>query len=137
MADIRDWGKFIRSRWDWARFGYQDGFPRGCQFTDLDAAVEFDGRKLYVECKQWDGTGIIPSLPPGNGQLRFLRAHAGLGRTVLIVYGCGVCDNPWAVHQVYRQPPDRFEDWRGMDLGERRKRFKGEIDHAMGLEARR
>lgn len=133
MADIRDWGAFIRSRWDWTRYGYEHGFPRGCQFTDLDAAIEFDGRRLLIETKSWDGTGIVPKPAPDSGQLRFLRDEAGLSKTVLILYGCGACNDPYAIHQIFRRPPDRFEDWRGLEKEERRKLLKQEIDRAMGL----
>jgi hypothetical protein len=134
MGDVRDWGKFIRGRWDWKRFGYEQGFPRNCGFTDVDAATEFDGRRLVIEAKGYDGTGIIPK--PEGGQLDLLRDEAGLGKTVFIVYGCGVCNDPYAIHQVYRRPPDRFEDWRGRDKEERRKLFKAEIDRAMGVNQR-
>lgn len=134
MADIRDFGAFIRGRWDWTKYGYERGFPRGCQFTDLDAAVEFDGRRLLIETKSYDGSGIIPK--PDGGQLRFLRDEAGLGKTVLILYGCGVCNDPYAIHQIYRRAgDDRFEDWRGFEKEERRKLLKQEIDRAMGLSA--
>lgn len=133
MADVKDWGAFIRGRWNWTRFGYEKDFPRGCQFTDLDAAVEFDGHRLLIEAKLWDGTGIVPKPGPDDGQLRLLRDEAGLGKTVLILYGCGVCNDPYAIHQIYRRPPDRFEDWRGLDKEERRKLLKQEIDRAMGL----
>jgi hypothetical protein len=131
MGDVRDWGAFIRGRWDWTRHGYEKGFPRSCQFSDLDAVVEFDGKRLLIEAKSYDGQGIIPK--PEGGQLYLLRSEAGLGRTVLIVYGCGVCNDPYAIHQIYPRHPDRFEDWRGFEKQERRKLLKEEIDKAMGL----
>ena len=140
MADIRDWGKFIRGRWDWTRGGYEDGFPRGCQITDLDAAVEFDGSRLVVETKQYDGVGDLPGngYPPGMGvgQLRFLRDEASLGKTVLVLYGCGACNDPYVVFALAAErSDDRFEDWRGLDKEQRRKSLKQEIDRAMGLAA--
>ena len=46
MADIRDWGAFIRSRWDWHRLGYEDGWPRGIAFSDTDGWVSVDGAPL-------------------------------------------------------------------------------------------
>ena len=134
MADIRDWGAFIRSRWDWTRFGYEHGFPRGARFSDNDAWLSLDGgaTRVKIECKLYDGAGIIPK--PDGGQLRTLREDAAIaGCTVLVLYGCGICDNPFALHQVMPRPPDRFEDWRGLDLAERRKRLKTEIDRAAGL----
>jgi hypothetical protein len=132
MADVRDWGAFLRGRWDWTKHGYEKGFPRGCQFTDLDAAVEFDGRRLKIETKSYDGTAIIPK--PSGGQLYFLRDEAARdGSTVLIVYGCGVCNDPYAIHQINARPPDRFEDWRGRDKDIRQKLLKQEIDRALGL----
>jgi hypothetical protein len=131
--DIRDWGKFIRGRWDWTRSGYEAGFPRKCQFTDLDAALEFDGHRLVIETKHYDGVGDLPG-KPDDGQLRFLRDEASLGKTVLVLYGCGSCNDPHAMHELgTARAADRFEDWRGLGKPERRKRLKYEIDRAMGL----
>ncbi len=72
MADVRDWGKFVRGRWDWSRGGYERGFPRGCQFTDVDAAIEFDNRGLVIEPKHYDGVGPLPDPYSATGQLLFL-----------------------------------------------------------------
>lgn len=134
MADINDWAAFIRGRWDWSRYGYEKGFPRGCQFTDIDAAVEFDGRRLVIEPKHHDGTTM--GFPyPDDGQLSFLRDEVRLGKAVIVLYGCGACNSPQAVRVLgHRKNEDRWEDWRGFDIEERRKRLKREIDHAMGLE---
>ena len=85
MADIRDWGRFIRGRWEWTRFGYETGFKRGCQFTDRDAAIEFDVHRLVIETKQNDGFGAFNY--PDTGQLLFLRDEAALGKTVIVLYG--------------------------------------------------
>lgn len=129
MSDIRDWGKFIRGRWEWSRFDYERGFPRGCQFTDVDAAVEFDGRSLEIEAVHWDGTGCVPR--KNGGQRYRLQREAQIpGRTVLIVYGCGCCNNPLFVENVGTHEE---LDLRGKDLGGRRQAFKDAIDVAMGL----
>lgn len=138
MSDVRDWGKLIRGRWDWTRFGYEKGFPRGCQFTDLDAAMEFDGHGLVIETKQYDGVGSLPGdgYPPGmgSGQLRFLRNEASLGKIVIVLYGCGVCDDPYVIYVLAPdRSGDRFEDWRGHDKAARRKFLKAEMDSAMGV----
>lgn len=138
MADVRDWGKFIRGRWDWSASGYEDGFPRGCQFTDLDATVEFDGERLVIETKHYDGTGHLPGdgYPPGMsaGQLRFLRDEAAAGKSVLVLYGCGPCNDPHVLYVLgATRGEDRYEDWRGRDKLERRKLLKAEIDRAVGL----
>lgn len=135
MADIRDWARFIRGRWDWTRFGYEKGFPRGCQFTDVDAALEFGGDRLVIEPKQYDGVGPVPDLPP-TGQLRYLQDEAKLGKTVLVLYGCGVCDDPYAVYDVGRKEwfiwrEDETCEW--LDKQERRSRLKRHVDRAMGL----
>lgn len=139
MADVRDWGRFIRGRWDWTRFGYEDGFPRGCQFTDIDSMIEFDGRGLKIECKPLDPELLLPNrrppLPP-TGQLRALQAEATHpGSTVLVVYGCGVCNDPYAVYDVGRKEWHIWRSARGKwdDLGARRTRLKWLIDSAMGL----
>jgi len=138
MADVHDWGKFIRGRWDWTAHGYERGFPRGCQFTDLDAAVEFDGQRLVIETKHYDGVGSLPGngYPPGmgDGQLRFLRDEATLGKAVIALYGCGPCNDPYVIYVLgATRDEDRFEDWRGRDKEERRKLLKAEIDRALGL----
>jgi hypothetical protein len=133
MADIRDWGAFIRGRWDWHRFGYDKGFPRGCTFTDVDAATEFDGRRLVIEPKHHDGVGACPY--PDNGQLGYLRDEVWLGKVVIVLYGCGPCNSPQAVRVLGSdRDHDRFEDWRGLGIEERRKLFKAEIDRALGID---
>lgn len=132
MADIRDWGKFIRGRWEWTRFGYEAGFPRGCQFTDLDAAIEFDGNRLVIEPKHHDGFGSCDY--PDTGQLLFLRDEAKLGKTVFVLYGCGACNDPQAIRYIGPvKAEDRWLDWRGLDKEQRRKLLKQEIDTAMRL----
>jgi len=136
MADVRDWGRFIRGRWDWTRHGYEAGFPRGCQFTDVDATVEFDGARLVIEAKDYDGLGLLPSIYDSRctGQRRLLRDEAALGKRVFVIYGCGVCNDPYAMHELAaHRENDRFADWRGRDKEERRKLFKAEIDQALGL----
>jgi hypothetical protein len=132
MADIRDWGAFVRGRWDWTKHGYEKGFPRGCQFTDLYGAVEFDGRRLVVEPKHHDGIG--PCEYPDTGQLLFLRDEVRLGKTVIVLYGCGPCNSPQAVRVLGRdRTEDRWEDWRGRDLTDRRQLLKLEFDRALAL----
>jgi len=129
MADVRNWASFIRGRWDWTRFGYEAGFPRGCQFTDVDAVVEFDGRALMIEGKQWDGEGDRPD-KPSTGQMLYLKYEVEAGKTVLVLFGCGCCNNPWAVYDVGR---DEWFDWRGLELADRRTRLKHHIDRAMEI----
>lgn len=132
MADIRDWAKFVRGRWEWTRFGYEKGFPRSCQFTDIDATVEFDGRRLVIEPKHHDGIG--PCDYPDAGQLMFLRDEVRLGKAVIVLYGCGACNSPQAARVLGRvRAEDRWEDWRGKDVEERRELLKREIDRALGL----
>lgn len=132
MADINDWAKFIRGRWNWTHGGYEAGFPRGCQFTDIDAAVEFDGRCLVIEPKHHDGIGACDY--PDTGQLGFLRNEARLGKAVIVLYGCGACDSPQAIRILGEtRTDDRWEDWRGRDILERRRLLKQEIDRAMGV----
>lgn len=136
VSDIRDWGAFIRGRWNWTRGGYEKDFPRGCQFTDIDAAVEFDGYRLLIEPKHFDGEGELPELPP-LGQLRFLRDEAKLGKAVFVLYGCGACNDPWGVRWISEPcPPGGPEfDWRDLPKAERRARLKRHIDWALGLSA--
>lgn len=129
MSDIRDWGAFIRGRWEWTKQGYERGFPRGCQFSDVDAVIEFDGRTLFIETKAYDGEGDLPFVP--RGQDRLLRHLAEQpDTTVLLLYGCGCCNAPYAVRNM---GPDQFHDWRGLPTSERRKELKLLIDKAMGV----
>ncbi len=134
MADIRDWGKFLRGRWDWTRGGYEKGFPRGCQFTDVDAATEFDGRFLLIETKHHDGTGIGMEYPD-TGQLMALRAEVRLGKTVFVLYGCGPCNSPQGLRILgLEKSSDRWIDWRDIpSIEERRQRFKQQVDTALAL----
>jgi len=133
VADIRDWGAFLRGRWDWSRGGFEKGFPRGCQFTDVDASIEFDGQMLLVETKHHDGIG--PCQYPDTGQLISLRAEVKLGKTVFVLYGCGPCNSPQALRILgARKEDDQFFDWRMIpSIEERRRLLKQRIDLAMGL----
>ena len=132
MGSIRNWASFSRSRWDWTAFGYEEGFPRNCQFSDQDAEVEFDGHWLEIEALTYDGIGEFPTI--STGQSIKLRKEASFGKTVIILYGCGVCNDPYGIcvlGPMYKQ--DRLEDWRELPKPERRKLLKYEIDRAMGL----
>lgn len=132
MGDIRDWGAFIRGRWNWTGSGYEKGFPRGCQFTDIDAATEFDGRSLLIEAKQHDGTGPCPY--PETGQMLLLRDEVRRGKTVFVLYGCGSCNSPQALRIIgLDKSCDEWIDWRGLGIEERRKFLKEQIDYAMGI----
>ncbi len=133
MSDIRDWGAFVRGRWDWTKHGYERGFPRGCQFTDVDAAIEFDGHRLIIEPKHFDGEGQFPPTP--IGQRRYLEDEAALGKTVFVLFGCGACNDPYAV-EYFSTPPESGQtlyDWRGHDKPARRERLKRHIDWALGV----
>lgn len=134
MGEIRDWGAFLRGRWDWTRGGFEKGFPRGCQFTDVDACVEFDGKMLVIETKAHDGTGSC-EYPP-QGQLISLRKEVELGKTVFVIYGCGPCMSPQALRILgLTKPDDQFIDWRNIPSVEhRRGLLKQQIDIAMGLQ---
>lgn len=133
MADIRDWGKFIRGRWDWTRSGMEKGFPRNCQFTDVDASVEFDGHMLLIETKHHDGIGSCEY--PDAGQLQSLRAEVRLGKSVIVLYGCGACASPQGIRILgATRASDMWHDWRNIhSIAERRRLLKHHIDAAMGL----
>lgn len=134
MSDIRDWGRFLRGRWDWTSGGYEKNFPRGCQFTDVDAAVEFDGNRLVIEPKHFDGVGALPRQVP-VGQRIFLEDEARQDKTVFVLYGCGPCNDPYAIDYI-SEPPiagQRLYDWRGLDKTTRRLRLRAHIERAMGL----
>lgn len=132
--DIQNWPAFIRGRWKWNEFGYEQGFPRGCGFTDIDATTEFDGCALVIEPKHHEGTGPMPY--PPDGQLALLRDEVRRGKAVIVLYGCAVCNSPYGVRILgSTRTDDRWEDWRGLPVDERRKLLKEEIDGAMGLTA--
>ncbi len=129
MGDVRDWDQFIRGRWRWTAHGYERGFPRGSQFSDIDAATEFDGHRLKIESKFWDGIGSPPGID--TGQYRLLQDEAERDNTtVLVVYGCASCNNPLAVRDMGTLV---LQDFRDMELECRRKELKKRIDEAMGL----
>jgi hypothetical protein len=134
MADVKNWAAQIRGRWNWTTFGYEKGFPHGCQFSDIDAVTEFLGNRLVIEPKHYDGLGIIPFPEYDDGQVKLLRDEVRLGKTVFVLSGCGVCDDPYAIRILSaRRAEDQFVDWRGRDKEERRKLLKAEIDRALGL----
>lgn len=131
MADIRDWELFMRGRWKWTAYGYDKGFPRGCSFSDVDAITEFDGHTLYIEAKHWDGVGNVPAVDTGT--LLLLKHVAEQPDvTVLLLWGCAPCNDPWAVRNM---ATDEFHDWRGLTKPERRRAFKAVIDRAQGLKS--
>lgn len=123
MSDVRDWGQFIRGRWDWKRYGYEAGLPRRCGFGDIDAALELGGRHLIIEAKSWDGEGARPELSFGQGTA--LRHLADEKRTVWVLWGCAGCNNPLAVQSLNSGAE---HDWRELPLGERRSEMKRLID---------
>jgi hypothetical protein len=132
MADIENEDQFLEGRWKWTAGGYEDGFPRRCQFTDIDAAIEFDGHALIMECKHHDGKDGFTY--PKAGQLRFLRDEVKRGKSVLVVYGVARSNSPWGVWRIGpARKDDVLRDWRGEDLDLRRKLLKAEIDWALGL----
>lgn len=132
MADIRDWGKFIRGRWNWTSFGYEKGFPRGCQFTDIDAATEFNGHSLVIEAKDYDGEGIPGEIP--TGQMGQLRDDVKRGKAVFVLWGCACCNDPYILlHVGVQRGGDERLDWRGKPRDWRRAELKRQIDQAMGL----
>lgn len=132
VADIRDWGAFLRGRWNWTKGGYERSFPRNCQFTDVDASVEFDGYHLQIETKHHDGIGSF--VLPDAGQLRSLREDVRLGKTVFVLYGCGACDNPQGIVILSVDgSADEWHDWRELTLLQRRRQLKRQINQAMGL----
>ncbi len=112
----------------WTRFGYERGFPRGCQFGDIDAALEFDGRSMLIEAKAFDGIGNPP--PLSKGQRWNLEHEVSLGKTVFVLYGCGACNDPLFV--VNMSTGERHDLRKHRKLA-RRQELKRLIDVAMGL----
>lgn len=139
MADVRDWGLFVRGRWDWTRHGYEAGFPRGCQFTDVDATVEFDGHRLVIEPKHYEGVGSLPNPYSNTGQMLYLRSEVALDKVVLMLFGCGPCNDPYAVLEIAdARAGDKAHVWKNDDgiwlpKGERRKQLKRLIDDSLGV----
>lgn len=142
MADIRDPERFMAGRWKWTSYGYEFGFPNKCQFTDIDAVVEFSsstGRWLMIEGKHNDG--VEPPSYPSSGQLRFLRAFRNLvgdDGDVFILYGVAAENEPWALRILgKRRAGDQFIDWRDVPAAEhRRESLKAWIDWSLGVTPR-
>jgi hypothetical protein len=85
-----------------------------------------------IETKQWDGIDPFPGLPP-RGQLLALQDEARLGKSVFVLYGCGVCNDPYAVYDAGR---NAWHDWCSETKVQRRVNLKRLIDEAMGLAER-
>jgi hypothetical protein len=66
-----------------------------------------------------------------RGQLLLQHALAASpGTTVLVLYGCGCCNDPYAARDV---GAGVLHDWRDRSKSERRKHLKALIDEVMGL----
>lgn len=97
-----------------------------------------------IEPKHNDGTK--PCDYPDDGQLGLLRDDVRLGKAVIVLYGCGVCDSPQAIRILHEHKKgacasrdgcaacDEWHDWRGLDIEQRRKHLKEQIDRALGLK---
>jgi hypothetical protein len=136
MADIYSPDAFMQGRWNWTAGGYEANFPRKCQFTDLDAGVEFDGLHLFIECKEYDGPpGICPNDQHDDGQRTFLRSLVSDTATVFILFGVAKDNNPWCARVLKpKRIDDNFVDWRSMDAVEdRRVALKELIESAMNV----
>lgn len=115
MADIRDWDLYRRGRWNWQALGYENAFPRGIGFSDIDAVVEINGRFLFIEAKHYDGSGFLPNIP--RGQELLLRRLSKLpGVAVFVVYGDAAENLVHAVRRFRHTPEGMFAvdffDWR-------------------------
>lgn len=130
MSDLHNLEQFIRGRWRWDAFGYQIGFKGKCAFSDIDAMVEFNGRRLLIESKFWNGQDES-KLTLQKGQELALQREAGdKGRTVLVVYGDAERNLPLYVLNLNS---GSVHDLRELQPWERRWEFKRHIDAAMGV----
>jgi hypothetical protein len=133
VSDIRDWEKYKRSRWSWTSQGYERGFPRGCQFMDIDAYTEFNGMRLMIESKHYEGYGEPPSLPKGQ-RWALEREAQDENKTVLVVYGNAQTNDPMVVHVLAGSGmPAKVHDFRTLTVEQRREQLKYLIDEAMNL----
>lgn len=131
MTDFGDPDVFAkaiaRERWNWTKFGYEQGFPGICQFADIDAVVEFDGRALAIECKHHDGVSGFERLK--DGQWRLQRRLVDAGWSAFTLYGDARTNEPWGIwHYGDRHP----RDLRRMTRRFRREILTDEINKAMG-----
>lgn len=136
MADIRNREKFLQGRVNWTANGYETGFPRGCQFSDLDAIIEFDGQSLVIEGKHHDGIDSCPYPPMGQLlMLRFLKRKLGRNGHVFALYMDAEADSPWALRILGEtKSADVWKDWRKIEsIEERRRLLKEQIDLALRL----
>lgn len=129
MAEIRDfWLK--RHRWDWTKYGYEEGFPRKCAWSDIDGVVEFDEKCAMYEFKRWDGEiGLEHALAEiPRGQRKLHQALRSTGASFFVLFGVPENDDPLAAFVVtsfagkYR---GRWHDWRGVPIDVRRKELRG------------
>lgn len=125
MADIANWDAYMRGRWTWTGFRYEDAFPRKIGFSDIDAVVEMDGRFLFIETKHYEGVGLIPQIP--RGQELMLKRLAKLpGVRVIVLYGDATLNLPCAAHEyrwVDQMLAVDFYDWRSDPVGVGRLAF--------------
>jgi hypothetical protein len=78
--NIRDPQKFLETQWDWTPFNGVFA-PTGIRITDIDGAVECNGKFLIIETK-------LPNQPIPTGQrLMFDHMVSLKCFTVLIVWG--------------------------------------------------
>lgn len=132
MGDIESWELYKRGRWDWTRHGYEKGFPNGSQFSDIDAAVEFDQRFLMIESKHHELGTPLPRFE--GGQRYMYRKLVDRGVTVLVLFGDAPNNDPHAIRTLGKTyPQDRLTSFERFDIADRQWRLKQAIDGAMGL----
>jgi hypothetical protein len=125
-----------RGRWNWTRGGYETGLPRGCQFTDLDAVIEIDGRVLIIEAVHHASPTDPVDLGgrPPMGQRVALRRLAALDEDVrvFVLYGNAQANDPQAALLLAPWPSgDRLLNWRPFPLVERRLRLRRLIEELL------
>lgn len=128
QRDIRNWELFKRGRWPWNRYGYEDSFPRGCGFTDVDALVEFGGLRLMIEAKHWTGQGSAAPLPKGQ-RMALGREAEDDGKTVFVLWGNAEENNPLRIENL---TTGEITDLRRYPIPVRQDFLRSLIDEAMG-----
>jgi hypothetical protein len=129
MADIRDWDKFERGRWNWTLGGYDTAFAGRITIGDVDGHVERNGQHLFIEGKHWEGQGDEPPFSIPTGQAICLESLVrNYGHTVMILLGDARGEgNPRAV-QMWRMDggsmTKRNADWRDKPVEERREMLR-------------
>lgn len=136
MSDIRSTKYFMAGRYKWTEFGHERHLQRGCAFGDIDAALESNGRHLFIECKYWgDNDNPLPNpggppplgIPKGQWMSLYRLAHKQ-DCDVWLLYGDAEQNNPTYLVEVgIDEHPHRVYPLANLSLEQRREWFSRRV----------